>query len=447
MTNINDLNGVQTIKPNSIHQQSNLTCPATARRVLSDLANNNNTENNAACRSVPTNNHQLNTSSSSTMVNSLASTVGSATSSILNPNSQKDISINQASQPATVPSSQKSPQKLNDNNNQQLPSQDSNKNSLILGKLYSSPSSTNHQQSANDQQLQSKIQKIKEQVNNSVSNDYARTEIEMPRPMTVHSMTRQLSSSNPSANNNNLSNNNEPSSVKKVESLSSGIVNRAKEGLQQQQLHLKTPSTPQPQLSNIPKSDSLDLSFDPAQIASKVLNRPLLIKDLDFTDLTDKDDADLMQSMMSAAPPAPPPPPPFSMTGGFGGPPPPPPPPPMFGSGPPPPPPPPPPPMFGFPPPPPPPPMFGAPPPPPPPTASKSLGNSALNASTMTLNRANDDDHQRKLIKLHWREAIVPVYKEESIWSTLAPLQIDKEKLSVLFELKQNEMKTKVNYS
>ncbi|CAF1012151.1 unnamed protein product, partial [Brachionus calyciflorus] len=47
--------------------------------------------------------------------------------------------------------------------------------------------------------------------------------------------------------------------------------------------------------------------------------------------------------------------------------------------------------------------------------------------------------------KLHWREAQVPVYanKEESIWTSLVPLDLDKDKLSHLFELKQNEVKTK----
>ena len=34
--------------------------------------------------------------------------------------------------------------------------------------------------------------------------------------------------------------------------------------------------------------------------------------------------------------------------------------------------------------------------------------------------------------------------KEDSIWNSLAPIDIDKEKLACLFELKQAEVKTKV---
>ena len=34
--------------------------------------------------------------------------------------------------------------------------------------------------------------------------------------------------------------------------------------------------------------------------------------------------------------------------------------------------------------------------------------------------------------------------KEDSIWNSLTPIDIDKEKLACLFELKQAEVKTKV---
>ena len=108
-------------------------------------------------------------------------------------------------------------------------------------------------------------------------------------------------------------------------------------------------------------------------------------------------------------------------------------------------------------PPPPPPPMLkmGGPPAPPPPP--KSLNGSSLSASTLTLNGSNPnltkaieeaDQDKRKLVKIHWREANVVMAsfnsKEESIWSNLSPIEIDKEKLSHLFELKQTEVKTKV---
>ena len=188
-------------------------------------------------------------------------------------------------------------------------------------------------------------------------------------------------------------------------------------------------------------------------VAKKIKNKALKIKDLDFSDLTNQDDTE--PSSTSAPPPPPPmlpggvpPPPPPPMSGG---PPPPPPPPPMFGA---PPPPPPPPAIPGVPPPPPPMPGLGlsAPPPPPPLLAARmSLGsclslNSSRNSIYGSCSNLSKDEEKRKLIKLHWREAQVPVYsaKEESIWNTLSHIDLDKEKLAHLFELKQNELKTKV---
>ena len=416
--------------------------PASARRVLSSINNTND-----ACR-VPNTTIQP-------AVNSLSSTVGSVSASVkdaLVPSSGLNIT-NVPPSPAVV--------SKKDNINQQLPNSsaaNSNKNSFVLGKLYATPASSATQ---DDYQIQSKIQKIKEQVNSSVGGDYSRTEVEIPRPMTVQSMTRQLSTTTattPHAGNNaaqsllNRSNEDE----KPKNTALSGIVNRAKEGLQQQQQQQQqqkaaaaaVAATGVNQQGNHSKNDPLDFNLDPSQIASRVLSRPLQIKDLDFTDLTDKDDVDFSKS--SNMPPPPPPPPPplggFSMTGG---PPAPPPPPPMFGGfnpgGPPPPPPPPPPLMFGGPPP---------PPPPPPPLGSAIAKNVAvpngnnLSGSHPSLNKA-EDENKPKLIKLHWREAQHPpamaMVKEESIWSSLQPVQIDKEKLTVLFELKQNEIKTKVS--
>jgi hypothetical protein len=62
----------------------------------------------------------------------------------------------------------------------------------------------------------------------------------------------------------------------------------------------------------------------------------------------------------------------------------------------------------------------------------------------------DDDQDKRKLIKLHWREAFVnrapQLAKDESFWAALTPIEIDKEKLSHLFELKQAQVKTKVNF-
>lgn len=79
-----------------------------------------------------------------------------------------------------------------------------------------------------------------------------------------------------------------------------------------------------------------------------------------------------------------------------------------------------------------------------------SLSSANLYGSTQNLSKTGDDaDHdKRKLIKLHWKEALLPCQtagKEDSIWNCIVPLDIDKEKLSHLFELKQNEVKTKVS--
>lgn len=151
----------------------------------------------------------------------------------------------------------------------------------------------------------------------------------------------------------------EPTSAsKKLDSNFSGLVSRAKEGLQSSTTTQKPPTGPsttgsaQAQHAQLSKIDSFDMNIDTAQLASKVLTKPLIIKDLDFSDLTQLDDNEFGAPRMGGAGGPPPPPPPFGL-GGPGGPPPPPPP-PMFGGGPP-------------PPPPPPPPMFGGGPPPPPP--------------------------------------------------------------------------------
>ena len=98
-----------------------------------------------------------------------------------------------------------------------------------------------------------------------------------------------------------------------------------------------------------------------------------------------------------------------------------------------------------------------------------SQSTNSLHGSVMNLSRnpADEDQDKRKLIKLHWREAqvpfasittapVVPVSRystappppppqDESIWSLLNHIEIDKEKLAHLFELKQAEVKTKVS--
>lgn len=376
---------------------------------------------------------------------------------------------------ATVPSSPTSKSSLASStaNLSSSTQNTTNKNNLILGKLYSSSSSTSDIAASDATpptgSLQQKIQRIKEQANK----EFTRTEVEQ-RVVNVQTIKTEIAKSN------DVTKHKDENDEKSKNSSFSGVVNRAKEGLQQQ----STSSTAKPannasannaaNQSNANKLESFDLTIDTAQIANKIQNRPLLIKDLDFTDLTSQDDSiDVVRINTIPPPPpmagfgGPPPPPPL---GGFGGPPPPPPPPPMMGFGGPPPPPPPPPPMGG--PPPPPPPMsgFGPPPPPPPmggfkaggpppppPFANKTNIGSGLSMSTNTLNGSNqnlakqneeNDQDKRKLVKIHWREANISMAsyasKDESIWASLSPVEIDKEKLSHLFELKQTEIKTKV---
>lgn len=181
-----------------------------------------------------------------------------------------------------------------------------------------------------------------------------------------------------------------------------------------------------------PRSDN-DLQWE--CIVDKVLSRKLVVQDLNFEELDERDDANIM-AIGGGRPGFPPPPP---MMNGIGGPPPPPPPP--MGGGPPPPPPP----MGGPPPPPfmprgmapPPPPMFmnngnmgGAPPPPP--------------------NKGQPINKGVKTIRLHWREAapnMMPAAPggNDSLWTSLNKVKLDTEKLAQLFELKQSEVKIKVN--
>lgn len=73
--------------------------------------------------------------------------------------------------------------------------------------------------------------------------------------------------------------------------------------------------------------------------------------------------------------------------------------------------------------------------------SNPNLSKSMHNSSTVT-----ELSDGRKLTKLHWREAQINfnASKDESIWNTLNPIEIDKDKLAALFELKQTEVKTKV---
>ncbi|XP_064468311.1 mucin-12-like isoform X2 [Ornithodoros turicata] len=215
----------------------------------------------------------------------------------------------------------------------------------------------------------------------------------------------------------------------------SGIVSRAKEGLAAS----RVPRTdlraliPQSSSASIPdllwKSDN-DLQWE--QLV-KSIRRPLLINDLDFTDLRDDDDADILatQPLTNGAPPpfgCPPPPPPH-----INGPPPPPP----FMNGPPPPPPP----MSG--PPPPPPPMGGRGPmmnggPPQPPWMQRQQAQQAPVQNTIAKNK--------KTVKLFWKEVRVDpnivskTPKKKTIWDELGRVPVDTQKLEHLFENRAKEV-------
>ncbi|XP_040920553.1 FH1/FH2 domain-containing protein 1 isoform X2 [Toxotes jaculatrix] len=143
----------------------------------------------------------------------------------------------------------------------------------------------------------------------------------------------------------------------------------------------------------------------------------LRIKDLDFSDLLDEEDIDVLDmdtfdsssSCFSGIPPPPPPPP------GLAAPPPPPPPPPG-----------------GLAPPPPPPPPPGAPPPPPPPPSSSSA--------------AVFSQKKKKTVKLFWKElkqADRPQkcrFGRGTVWASLDKVAVDTTRLEHLFESKAKEL-------
>ena len=173
------------------------------------------------------------------------------------------------------------------------------------------------------------------------------------------------------------------------------------------------------------------------------MGRPLLISDLDFTDLKAEDDADIlaMDALDSTA---------YNGTGG-----PPPPPPPMFGMAPPPPP------GLGFAPPPPPPmPGCGPPPPvPPPPMASfgsaglMSRLNNGCRSTPSPVNNSNPNcntSKNKKTVKLFWKEVeedrslLARLKKKKTIWDDLKHVPIDTTKIEHLFENRSKELPNKV---
>ena len=182
-------------------------------------------------------------------------------------------------------------------------------------------------------------------------------------------------------------------------------------------------------LSSKPITDS-DMHWD-FTTALKGLSRRLVVQDLNFEELDEKDDKNIFQMNMNSGGP-PPPPPPFN---GGGAPPPPPPPPPMG----------------GLPPPPPPPfPSRGMGPiPPPPPPPSFSMTNNSFSQGKNHRDLSPSSNKTVKTVRLHWRETAqhpMPSNSDnnETFWNSINRVTIDTNRLAKLFELKQVDGKVKV---
>lgn len=213
----------------------------------------------------------------------------------------------------------------------------------------------------------------------------------------------------------------------------SGVIGRAKEGLRGSGKPPPAPvaAQPPPKPPEPPKSES-DLQWERLEKQLRIRSRALKINDIDFTDLADVDDINILNDPYygagvdpTAGPPGPPPPP---MGMGFGIPPPPPP--------------------LGGPPPPPPPPGGAPPPPPPPGVPGPPPPPGSTNTNTIPKNK--------KTIRLHWKEVkhdfkLPSGRPMDTIWSKLSRevgnVKVDKDKLEHLFETRIAEIKQKVGIS
>lgn len=237
-----------------------------------------------------------------------------------------------------------------------------------------------------------------------------------------------------------------PSAESKKIETNTGLVNRVINDLSRKPTQT-VPQAAVPQNAT-QKLDSIDFNIDNFQKKKEISKLKLVIKDLDFQDLTEIDDNDFTVRIQSSVPPPPPPlpggmvvPVPPPLPGG-----PPPPPPPIGGlklevpipGGPPPPPPP----IGGL--------KLEAPkgaPPPPPPLPKGKEKNSDTNEGE---SKDGSTGESKKLTKLHWvqakvtKVALTPNAKESTIWDGLEPASIDTSKFALLFELKPNELKNKV---
>ncbi|KFM67304.1 FH1/FH2 domain-containing protein 3, partial [Stegodyphus mimosarum] len=224
----------------------------------------------------------------------------------------------------------------------------------------------------------------------------------------------------------------------------SGIISRAKEGLAASKSirpdsKPTSPLSPSSSFIQEMKKPETDLQWE--QLIKSV-KRPLIINDLDFTDLRSDEDVDLLESLgpeitseMNGGPPPPPLPP------GLG--PPPPPPPLPLGCGP-------------------------VPPPPPPQTAPPNKCGSRLNgietpsvpptwlkrnqhhsqeAQVKDLSKSNQKT--KKTVKLFWREVkedkslLKKIGRKKTIWDELTPVPVDTQKLEHLFENRAKDVMNK----
>ena len=181
-----------------------------------------------------------------------------------------------------------------------------------------------------------------------------------------------------------------------------------------------------------PKSQSEYLQWD--QLVNS-LSRPLLINDLDFTDLRDDDDADICAPTANSSQSNTPPPPPLPLDSNSLMPPPPPP--PMCST-----------------PPPPPLPMSGTPTPPPMPRIGNQWLCHQRNQNTPSPTPSPDMSKMipknKKTIKLFWKEVkedkslLSRIMKKKTIWDEIKNISVDTSKLEHLFENRAKELINKV---
>lgn len=228
----------------------------------------------------------------------------------------------------------------------------------------------------------------------------------------------------------------------------SGIISRAKEGLAASKTKPESkPTSPlSPNSSFIiqeMKKPESDIQWE--QLV-KAVKRPLIINDLDFTDLRSEEDVDLFETVnhhdksyeMNGGPPPPPLPP------GLG--PPPPPPPLPMGAGP-------------------------VPPPPPPDLSNYRFGrmNGTSDApsvpptwlkrnqhhsqeSQIKEQSKNGNQKTKKTLKLFWREVkedkslLKRIGRKKTIWDELKPVPVDTQKLEHLFENRAKDVMNKVRF-